>query len=232
MVITLMTLPYRAMSTASYATLNQAYIDNDIVKVKDLFSRSGINILVVATGIFIITICNLDNLISLCNFPPGYDIIKPIIVILLIGRLFDMATGLNNELISISKYYKFNFRVAILLLIMVVVFDYILIPKYSVNGAAWGATASLIIFNIIKVIYLWVKMRLQPFNSKTGLIIIAGATAGIIGYLIPFVENDLIDLIIRTGVIFVIYLTLLLVFRASDDLTTYLKSVKNTRRLF
>ena len=115
---------------------------------------------------------------------------------------------------------------------MVVVFDYILIPKYSVYGAAWGATASLIIFNIIKVIYLWGKMRLQPFNSKTGLIIIARATPGIIGYVIPFIKKDLIDLTIRTGVIFVIYLTLLLVFRASDDLTTYLKSVKKTRRLF
>lgn len=237
-IATVMVMPFRAMTGSSYATLNQAYIDNDMPKLRDLFSRAGVNILIASVGMLIIIGNNLDNAVAI--LPEGYEIVKPIVLILMLGRLIDMATGLNNEMISISKYYKFNFRLSALLIIMVIVLDRALIPKYGVYGAAWGATISLGIFNIFKLIFLWKKMDLHPFTRGTLYVFVAGLLAGAAGYFFPYlfhsVDNVFIrtalDVVVRTTVTGLAYAGLLLWLKPSPDIKTYLDTVKENKRLF
>jgi O-antigen/teichoic acid export membrane protein len=239
-IVTIMVIPYRAMATSSHSALNQAYIDNDIRRLKDLFSRSGINILIVAVGMTLLIGCNLHNAVAI--LPPGYEAIKPVAAILMLGRFIDMATGLNNEVISISKYYKFNFRVSVLLLIMAFCFNRTLIPIYGIYGAAWGITIALCIFNILKMIFLWYKMQLHPFTKGSLQVIFAGAAAGIAGYYLPHIYlfgphyhhliNPIIDISIRTAVIVILYCSALIWLKPSADINTYVKSIISTRRLY
>jgi O-antigen/teichoic acid export membrane protein len=109
-----MFMPYRAMAMSTLPVLNQAYIDKDMDKVHDLFPRAGINILIAGIGMFAIIGVNLDNAVAIIK--EGYEPIKYLALILMLGKLADMATGVNNELLSISKYYKFNSRLSVLLL--------------------------------------------------------------------------------------------------------------------
>ena len=230
MIIGIMTIPYRAMRTSSFATLNQTFIDKDYKKLNNIFHRTGVNVLVVAVSMFLLIGFNLDNIVKI--LPEGYETIKPIVLILMLGQLIDMATGLNTELISISAYYKFNFRISIVLLVMIVALDRILIPVYGVHGAAWGSTLSLIVFNIAKMAYVWKKMKVQPFTAKSSTIILAGLiTAGVV-YLIPSISNPYFDSIIKTGVICCIYFFLLIKFKSSNDLNTYIQSVLANKKLF
>lgn len=229
-IVGVMMIPYRAMSISSLPVLNQAYIDNDIPKLHDLFSRAGVNILIVAIAMTLVIGCNLDNAVSI--FPKGYEAIKPLVLILMVGRVIDMITGLNNEMISISKYYKFNFRVSILLLIMVVLFNRILIPEYGMYGAAWGVTSALAIFNILKLLFLWNKMNLHPFTKGSLGVVAAGLVAGLAGYFFPYVLNPVIDTLVRTLVITIAYISMLVWLKPSPDINVYIKSVLSSRRLF
>ncbi|RYE26156.1 MAG: hypothetical protein EOP51_01600 [Sphingobacteriales bacterium] len=229
-IISIMIIPYRAIATASFAVLNRTYIEESTDKLRILFDRLGNNILIVAVCMFCLIACNLDNVVAI--FPAGYEDIKPIVFILMIGRIIDMATGMNNEFISISKYYKFNFRISILLVIISFVFMRYSIPKYGIYGAAWSSTFALAVFNILKMIFLWVKMGLQPINKKSALIIIAGAISYGLALLIPYCLNPVVDTIIRSSVVAASYLIILLLTGASPDLKDYLASVKANRRLF
>ncbi len=47
-----MMIPYKAMTSASLTVMNDAYINNDKIRLKDLFHRSGINILIVGVAMF------------------------------------------------------------------------------------------------------------------------------------------------------------------------------------
>lgn len=226
----LMVIPYRAMSSSSLPVLNRAYIDNDIPKLNDLFSRAGVNILVVGIGLFIVIGSNLNNAVTI--LPKGYEAIKPVALILMLGKIVDMATGLNNELISISKYYKFNFRISFLLVLMVIIFNRILIPEYGMFGAAWGVTIALAIFNIIKLIFLWKKMRLHPFTIGSAWVLVSGAVAGLAGYLLPYLSGPVIDTIIRTAVTAIIYALMLILLKPSPDIKAYLETVVAKKRLF
>ncbi|MEI8278539.1 MAG: polysaccharide biosynthesis C-terminal domain-containing protein [Bacteroidota bacterium] len=229
-VVSVMTMPYKAMSTSSFTILNNAYIANDTKKLFDLFHRSAINILIVALGMFLLISNNLDNAVAL--LPKGFEMIKPIVLILMVGRICDMATGFNSEIISISKYYKFNFRISFLLVALLFILNFLLIPRYSIYGAAWGSTLALAIFNIAKLLFLWVKMGLQPFNKKSLLVALACIVTGVISYLIPIILNPIIDTAIRSIIIIVLYSALLIWFKPSADLNMYLESIKKNKRLF
>lgn len=225
-----MFMPYRSMAVASSPILNQAYIDKDMPKVRDLFARAGVNIFIAGTGMFALIAVNLDNLVSI--LPAGYEAVKYLVLILMLGKLADMATGLNNELISISKHYKFNFRLSGLLLFTVVALDRLFIPMYGIYGAAWVATGTLIIFNIVKMAFLYKKLKLKPFTTKTWLIPVAGLCAGAAGYLWPYLINPYIDAVTRTFVVLITYVTALLLLKPSPDLNSYLAAVRKDKKLF
>ncbi|PZF73212.1 polysaccharide biosynthesis C-terminal domain-containing protein [Taibaiella soli] len=231
-ITTIMTIPYRAMSVAAFPTLNQAYIENDSAKVNDLFHRSGINILIVAVAMFLIIGGNLPNAVAILPAGKGYEAITPLVLILMIGRLIDMGTGLNNELISISKLYKFNFRISVLLVVLMLSLNWLWIPKYSFYGAAWASTIALAIFNIAKVIFLWVKMKLHPFTNRSWLVLLAGAVTAIAAFGIPHFRNIWADIFVRTTVVIIIYTALLIYFKPSPDLSNYLGSIRKNKRLF
>lgn len=228
--ISVMTIPYKAITGASFATLNHTFLEGNKDKLLSVFNRIGDNMLIAATGMFCLIACNLDNVVRI--FPPGYEAIKPLVLILMFGRMMDMATGMNNEVISISKYYKFNFRLTILLVLCTIALMRYLIPIYGIYGAAWGATISLAIFNIVKAFYLWKKLKLKPFTNATLRIVVAGAAACLVSLLIPYLGHWLLDASLRSLVILGIYLSLLLWFNASKDLNEYLIAMKKNKRLY
>ncbi len=228
--ISIMQIPYRAITNASFAVLNRTYIEESKSAFSTLFNKLGNNLLIVAVAMFILIACNLDNIVAV--FPEGYEAIKPVVLILMLGRLIDMATGVNNEVISISKYYKFNFRISALLLILSFGLMRYLIPVYGIYGAAWAATLALAVFNILKMIFLWVKLDLHPFNKNTAYIFLGGLVAYAINFLLPFLVNPIFDACLRSILIAISYVVFLLLTGASPDLKNYLISIKTNKRLF
>lgn len=227
---TLVVVPFRAMSSAIQPTFNHAYMSGDQSKLHDVFHRSAINAQIVSVMMVVIVACNLHNATAILQ--PDYRSMAPVVLIMLIGRLADMITGFNTEVITVSKYYKFNFRISAFLLVLIVVCCYLFIPRFDIHGAAWATTISLILFNIGKAIFLYSRFRLQPFSMGTLQVFFAGIAAALAGYYLPYAFNPFIDAILRTVLIALVYGALLLWLRPSDDLTNYLRSVKEKKRLF
>lgn len=69
-------------------------------------------------------------------------------------------------IISFSKYYKFDLYLRIILVGMAVVFNVIFIPVFRITGAAIATGATLIFYNLIKVIFVYIKFRMHPFSVK------------------------------------------------------------------
>jgi O-antigen/teichoic acid export membrane protein len=223
-------VPYRAMASSTLPDFTRTFQQNDRVKLNDLFKRAGLNILIASVAVALLILCNMPNVISIIG--KSYGSITPIVFILLLGRLTDIGTGLNNEIISVSSHYKFNFYLSLFLVIMIFFFNLLLIPVMGIYGAAWGTTISLIIFNVIKAGFLWRKMKLHPFSKGTLLILVSGSAAGLAGYLLPFIVNPFIDTFVRSALIMVVYTGLLMITRPSPDLSHYLATIKKNKRLY
>lgn len=223
-------IPFRALSLSATPTLTREFQAGNMEKVKDIFKRSSINIWIVVLGMGAFIATNMHNVVAI--LPTNYNAVYAVALILMLGRTVNMLSGMNTEVISISDHYRFNFYITLFLVILMIILNYILIPKYGIYGAAWGTTIAMSIQNIVKMLFIWQKFRLHPFYKGSLFIAIAAIIAFGIGYIIPFIANPVVDTIIRSLVIAVTYGSLLLVFKPSEDLRQFLKSIKKDKRLF
>src|SRR5690606_18057166 len=109
---------------------------------------------------------------------------------------------------------------------------YLLIPVYGMIGAAWSATIVLVLYNILKLILLQNKIQMQPFSRAYLKILLAGVAALLAGYFLPDFSNVIIDIVLRSALIGLVYLILILWTKPSEELMEYLASIKKNKRLF
>lgn len=229
-VISIFQIPYRSMASASTPMINKAFENNQKEEVKDLFNRSGINIAIVSSLMALLIVCNMHNLVQILN--TTYAPVLFIVPVLLIGRLADAFTGLNSEILSISRYYRYNFYITLFLLLFIVSLNYYLIPKYGVIGAAWSNTAGFCLYNIFKLLIVRRKLALQPVSMQTIKVLLLGLPVLAIGYYLPHIPNPYTDTIIRSTCIVAVFVIMLLWLQPSPDIKNYLRSVKENKRLF
>jgi len=241
-IISFVQLPSKAMITPTFAVMAKAYTDNDTAKVKDVFNRSSLNILIATTGMALLICCNLDNAVSVIK--SGYEQIIPVYMILFVGRYIDLATGMNDQLLSIANYYKFNFYVALLMLPLFYFILRVLIHNYGIIGAAWSSAIIYISFNLVKYLFIWYKMNIQPFSYRSLLVIIAAVPALAVGYGLQYLSHRLfeqhrhvyihsfIDAGVRCIIIGAVYVIMLLWLKPSPDMQEYIATIKKNKRLF
>jgi O-antigen/teichoic acid export membrane protein len=229
-IISFLQIPVKALMPASYAVIAKAFADEQHDLARDYFVRASINMLIPTVFLALIICCNLHNAVAVIK--NGYDEIVPVFNVLLIGRLVDCATGMNDQVLSITNYYKFNFYVSFVLIIVLFILIRILVPMYGIIGAAWSTTLTITIFNAVKYVFVWKKLNMQPFSKNTLLVIIAGAAAFLPGYFVPRINNPFADTMLRCIIITAAYGILLVVLKPSADLRTYIGNIKKDKRLF
>ncbi|MBS1614978.1 MAG: polysaccharide biosynthesis C-terminal domain-containing protein [Bacteroidetes bacterium] len=229
LLISFLSIPFRAMSGAAFPRLNEAFIDKS-PELDSLFTRSAVNIQLVTAAMWLLIAANLHNAVAI--LPKGYEAIAPAFLVLSLGRIIDLSTGLNTEVISITDHYKFTFRLSALLLISIFVLDRIFIPKYGLMGAAWVATGTLAAFNLAKLLFLYQKMKLLPFNKGSLSLLFACLLVFALNFILPAWPNPILDTIYRSLLLMIAYIGLLFLLRPSPDLTAYLAQIRKNKRLY
>jgi O-antigen/teichoic acid export membrane protein len=231
--ISMLRNPTRVIGIAATPAFTQSYNEGDMIGLRNLFSRSSTNMQIIGVCMFVLVYINIDNIQDIMAIiKGGYNQIKPLIMILMIGQLFDMLTGLNFELIGVSKYYRFNFWIALLLMALVFILNYFMIKEIGIYGAAWATTIGLVIFNIAKTIFLWNKMNIQPFNKATMYILVAGAVVGFATWIIPYLGNAFADAICRSTVFALLMWFALYRIKVSPELNDITDNLIHKRRFY
>lgn len=231
--ISMLRNPTRVIGIAATPAFTQSYNEGNLKMLKQLFSRSAINMQVIATGMFALVYLNINNVQEVMSLvQKGYEEIKILILILMIGQVVDMFSGLNFELIGVTKYYRFNFWIALLLMALVFALNYVLIRQIGIYGAAWATTLGLAIFNVLKTIFLWKKLKMQPFSRATLKAIAAGALACGVAWLLPYVGNVFADAVLRSMIFCGLYWLFLFRLKVSGELNDITRNIIHKRKLY
>jgi len=148
-----------------------------------------------------------------------------VVLLIGLGKLTDMLFGVNGEIIVLSKYYKFNVLTVAILAIAIIVGNLMLIPNYGIDGAAAASLGAMLLFNLIKFIFVFVKFKIQPFSINTIKFL------GIIGIVIllnlatPRINNVYIDVVIRSFSITTALLILTYFMKVSPEINGILNRV-------
>lgn len=201
-------MPKRAINQLSSSLLAQSFNKNDLEAVKKLYRQTSINQFLIGFLLLIGIWSNLENIYAF--IPNNEDYIAGFNVVLFIGlgKLSDMAFGANGQIIVMSKYYRFNVVAVAILAVLTIILNLQLIPVYGIEGAAMASFLAMLTFNLVKYFFIWWKYGIQPFDLSTLKLIFIGAIALFANQLLPFLVQNLIDLLVRSLLISILFIGL------------------------
>ena len=221
-------MPRRAVSQISTPILSKLFKEKNLKSVKNYYKIVSINQLIIGSLLFLLVISNLENIFNLIpnkdNFIKGISIVP----IICIAKLITMSSSFGSELILMSKHYKFSVTSIIILAIITVISNYFLIPIYGINGAAYAALLSSIIFNLVKIIFIYYKYRFLPFSIKSVYVIIITIITFLIIYFLPSNQNYILDILFKSFFIMIFFVPIIYLFKVSIDLNKLIDKFLNS----
>ena len=218
-------VPARAIGSIATPLLAKAWENNNLKEIKDIYSKSSINQLVFGGLIFLGLWLNIDDGLSL--LPLKFQGGKLVVLFIAFSQLFNVATGVNGIIIVNSKHYKFDLYSNFILLCITLYTNFIFIPESSplvaydivgINGAAFATALSVLLFNVIKMIFVKLKMGIQPFSFNTLKAVLLIVLVYLTIDSITFPENVFYSIVLRFLILFVLYFPLLILFKVSEDI--------------
>lgn len=131
---------------------------------------------------------------------------EPVVWILGFAMIFDLATGFNGHIISLSKYYRFNIVVMLFLAITTIVLNYLFLTKTSLGiiGIAMATAISLSLFNMIKIYFNYLKFKVFPLTIEMMYVLIICTLAITVAIILPETSNNFINLMYKPALILMI----------------------------
>ena len=128
---------------------------------------------------------------------------EPVIWIWGSAVLMDLATGFNGNIISLSKYYKFNIIVMLLLAGLTIGLNWYFInhTDLSLIGIALSTAISVTLYNMIKVIFNYFVFKVSPFSIEMIFVSIICTLAITVAIVLPVFENNFINLVYKPAVV-------------------------------
>lgn len=202
-VVTLMEIPQRSMTSITIPILSELWRDKNLKQIGNIYTKSVTNLLIIGLVMFSLTCINVHNLANYLG--KQYSGIEPIIILMAIGKLIDLGTGANAQIIGTSNYWKVDFTTNVIYTLLALPLNYILIAHFGLMGAAYSTVISLTFYNLMRFAFLWYKFGLQPYKLNDLLAVaIAIACTFIVGA-IPVQFNFIIDAAIRTGIFCILF---------------------------
>ncbi len=211
--------PLMALTSIGAPIIAEKIKSEDWNGVKLLYQRTSINGMVAGLLIFVGVLSNLEDLLSFMN---KYEELSPLILVFVflgLARLFDLITSLNTQIILYSKYYRFNLIVVLFLALANILNNYLFIQilGYGAVGAALSTFISVFAYNLIKLIFIWWKFDMIPVSKSTFLLVLVALVTLLIGYIIPLSFSPVLNMLVRSAVVVLLYVLLLLRFDISKD---------------
>ena len=215
----------KSIAAISVPLIAKAWEEQDLGKIKAIYSKSSINQLIIGGVSFLCIWLNIDQVFSL--LPEKFQSGKWVVFYIGLAQLFNMASGLNAQIINNSKYYRYDLYTSIFLVFVTILTNYLLIPEYGINGAAMATAISIFLFNLIRLILIKVKMNMQPFSIQT---IYTVLMLCIIYFSINFLPNsgyNFIDIIWKSILVLIISVLCVMFFNLSEDITKAINEVRD-----
>jgi|CZKP01.1.fsa_nt_gi O-antigen/teichoic acid export membrane protein len=224
-IATFIEIPKKSLSQVLIPLVSEANKNNDIGKLEELYKKSSLTQLIIGGFIFIIIWCNIANIFRLIPHGNIYSEGKWVVFFIGIGKLFDMATGINQEIVGTSRYYKYDLIYYPFIGIIAIGANMWLIPRYGMTGAAIAAAFSVFLFNTIRFLFILLVFKIQPFSFNIVKVLVIGSIVFLLSYFIPPFTNLIIDILVRCLTITITFIGLILLSKSSEDINSIFNKI-------
>jgi len=227
---TIILIPAIAIGKISSTIIADAWKNNDLETIQDIYYKSSINQLFAALLLFILMVTNLHNIFEI--LPPEYSGGEWVIVLIALSNLIVASTGASVQIIGTSHKFKIQTYSMAGLVVLSIILYMIFIPLWGMFGAALVSLLSVSASSLLRVFYLQQNMKLYPYRQTHLKCLAAGLLAFAIGKLIPAVDNYFFDLILRCSAVSLVFVGACYFLRISDDVNQVIDKVLKMMHIF
>jgi O-antigen/teichoic acid export membrane protein len=213
---TIIEAPLVALEKITSPKIADAWARKNIDEIKRIYYDSSLYLLLIGGLIFIGVNINIHDLFKI--IPKDYSFGINVVFMLSLSTMFNMATGVNNSVIYNSEYYRYGVGLLYLLIIFTVITNLIFIPLYGLEGAALATMISGFLYNLLKFIFIRKKFQMNPFNKQSILLLMIIIVVLVLGFVIPSTKNGFANILIRSGIVTIVYLLLVYYMRIAPEL--------------
>jgi O-antigen/teichoic acid export membrane protein len=188
-------------------------------------------VIIVQLPIFLFMVIFPKPILSL--FGEGYTGGTTALVILAIASFIKVGTGMGGIIIDMAGHTRLKFFNSVTRLILYIVLDYLLIPRWGLVGASVAVLIGEGGVNILRLLQVFWLFRILPFN----LSFIKPAVAGIVSvasvlllYIWLPAESSFINTAINTSVLFLVYAAVILALGLTVEEINLFKGAFNKAR--
>ena len=216
-------IPSRATLQISAPFVSESLENEDIPKLKDLYTRYSSNQAIIGGLLLVLLWANINSIFEVMPHGDVYEAGKYVVLFIGLGKLIDVTTGINNLILTYSKYHRYLILFVLSLAIITVTGNYLLIPILGITGAAIASLASYLIINTVVILFIYGKMGIQPFTFNTIKIFLLIAMAFLINYLLPSLDNWFLDSLYRSLILLGIFVGITYFYKLSEDLNSLVR---------
>lgn len=205
-VLSFIMIPQMGLFNISAPLINSHLEQGNFKQLDEFHKKTSLTLYFLGAVLFS---CILVGFPYLTNFIRNGEVLleaSPVIWILGSAMIFDLATGFNGHIISLSKYYRFNIVVMLFLAALTIGLNYLFLSytNLGIIGIALATTISLTVFNGIKLAFNYWKFRVFPITIEmvyTSILCTLGITLALI---LPEHKLPLVNLVYKPLIVLLI----------------------------
>jgi O-antigen/teichoic acid export membrane protein len=209
-------IPLNALERIANPSISFALARKDMATVLTIYRDSAKALLLLGGLLFLLVALNARDLFALLphDFSSGIIITQ----IVAFGALINMGTGVNYPILTNSHKYIWGSVFLVGLLVITVLGNILLIPKFGLLGPALAGCFASIVYNALKFEFIRRVFKIHPFNLSTLKALTVILVVFVLGWLVPVPGGPILSIALRTVLLISVYLGLTILWRTSDDL--------------
>ncbi len=216
--VSIMEVPINSLERISNTIAANSWANDDISNIKKIYYDSVRVLMLIGGYLMCGLICCSNSIFQL--LPEEFIVGKNCMIVMAICSFLNLSTGINSTIIATSHKY---FVISIFLLILIltsIITNIIFIPKYGIIGSAYSTLISIGTYNVLKVIYLWFRLKMLPYNKTSIFILLTIILSFCVVYFIPDLLNPYLNILFKGFLITIIFFISTIKFKLAEEITS------------
>jgi len=225
--------PSRAMLNILQPLTSKTLNEDNLKEVGSLYKKSSINLLLISGFFFVIINSNIQQLFSL--LPKEYAGGALVVFMISLLKLYNGFLGNNGAIINNSKFYKIVLPLSLAMAFSVYFLNKLFYYELDMGTDGLALATLIVIFaaNTFRLIFVNKKFSITPFTNKSFVMFITIIVFYLLFnfwdfpvdhiYVFKFPIHPIINIVLKSILITVLYLFLIIKLKISDDINTLFK---------
>lgn len=218
----LISIPAKGVKKITSVVIAESWKDKDHDNIQTVYSKSCTNLLLIGFYIFLV---GWACITPVFYYLPEYEVGKYVFFWIGLGKVVELGTGVNSDIIETSDKYKYNTYFAVVLALLVLVLNYFFIKQWSLVGAGIASFCAMTVINLLRWAFIRRHYGFRAFTTDffkallLGLVFLAA---------ISFIDYDahpIVKIVVNGIVVTIVYWAIALQMKISEDINAWVRKI-------